>query len=353
MIVYVSIFIGLFFCGIVYSRIKAKRLCALICILSLFLISTLRSAQIGTDYKTYISVFKTRLYIYGKGYNLLSYLASLLGNSYVWLGLMINILIFGLVWSVYKKEVDKNYLLFAIALWTLNPYCFLQSTTNILRQGCAMSVVLVAIQCLNRCRKKYFYFLLLIVIAASFHKSAYAFMLLLPFGWIRWKRCYHMVLLIFCAAINLFISGKQLIEPFARILGYERYLTKYTSSIFDMPLFTLLVLGVSLYLLYRYPLLYENKKEKWYIDVYLVSLSALLLLVKNDIAYRIYIYFSFITPIAISYIIKNLKKNLKGVGEKMIVKMGYLAYYSALYWLFLVMQVLAQNTYYVPYKFFW
>lgn len=292
------------------------------------------------------------MYFYGKGYNFLSYIASLLGSSYVCLGFMVNIVIIGLVWNVYKREVDKNYLLFAVALWTLNPYCFLQSSTNILRQGCAMSIVLVAIQCLNQYKKRYFCFFLLLVIAASFHKSAYAFIMLLPFGWIHWKRYYHVVILIICTMINLFISGRQLIEPFARLFGYEGYI-KYTSSLFDMPLFTLLVLVVSLYLLYRYPLLYENKKEKWYIDVYLVSLDVLLLLVKNDIAYRMYIYFSFIAPIAISYIIKNLKKNLKSLVENVILKMGYLSYYSALYWLFLIMQMLNQNICYVPYQFFW
>lgn len=351
--VYLFIFLGLIFCGVFHARIKEKRSCVFFYVLVLFLISSFRSSQIGTDYKNYISVFHAKVYTYGKGYNFLSYFASLLGESYVWLGLVVNVVIFGLVWIAYKREVDKKYLLFAVSLWTLNPYCFLQSSTNIMRQGCAMAVVLLAVQFLNGDKKRNLGFLLGIILAGSFHKSAYAFVLLLPFGWIHWKRCYHLVLLSFCAVINLLLSGKQLLEPFAKMLGYEVYLSKYTSSIFDMSLFTILVIGVVLYILYRYPLLYENRKEKWYLDLYLVSLSVLLLLVKNDIAYRMYIYFSFIAPIAISCIVKNLKKNLKGIVENTILKAGYLSYYSALYWLFLVMQMLDHNIYYVPYEFFW
>ncbi len=352
MLVYFLVFIGAAIIGLLYRRVKEKRLCSGIFIFLLFCISTLRSADIGSDYRTYISIFNQELYIYGKGYNLINYLASLLGDSYVWLAMMVNIVIFTLLGYVYKKEVDKKYYFFALTLWVLNPYCFIQSSMNILRQGCAMACVLVAVYYIRRGRGKLLIFLICILIAGSFHKSAYFFVMLFPFGLVHWKRPYHILLLAVCTVLNLLFSGSQLIQPFAKFLGYSGYLTVKPSQ-FDMPVFTLLIVFVSLYLMYRYPLLYTNEKEKWYVDLYLVSLSALLILVKNDIAYRMYIYFSFAAPIAISYIVKNLSAKVRRAVETWLVQTGYLAYYSAMYWLFVLLQMINHNEKYFPYRFFW
>ena len=342
--IYLFIFLGLSIIGLIYPKVREKKLCIFLFFLVVFLISAFRASFIGKDYETYVSVHRSKLYLYGWGYNMLSCLANFLGESYIWL------VIFGNLWMTYSKKIDKKYLLFSLGLWVLNPYCFIQSSMNILRQGCAMSCVLFATCFLNKGWKKNLYYLLFILLGGAFHKSAYAFILLLPFGMLNWKRSFHLILLLVCVIINLLFNGRQLIQPFAKLLGYSGYLN-YAPSSFDVPVFTLFVVFVVVYLLYRYPILYQNKEEKWYVDIYLVSLSLLLVLVKNDIAYRMYIYFSFISPISISYIIKNTSRYLRGNIEKRLVKIGYIGYYTALYWMFLLMQMLNHNIHYFPFRF--
>lgn len=347
MTVYFLIFCGLGVMGILYYKVMSKKI-ALTWMLIIFWLSTLRSSQIGTDYKTYIYVFHSQSRMYGWGYNLLNYVASLLGDSYVCLAFTVNLLIFGATWKVYEKEIERKYLLFALAIWTLNPYCFMASSMNIMRQGCAMACILIAIFAISN-KKRYFLIFLLVILAGSFHKSAYVYILLFPFQWIHWKRRYHAIMLCMCTILNL-VLGKEIIRPVAELLDYTVYLESYGTTAFDTLYFMLLVFLVSIYLIYRYPILYNNKKEKWYVDFYLFFLNLLLLLVKNDIAYRMYIYASFVAPIAISYMLENLKRKLVKGREHMFMKIGYMGYYAALYWMYLLTQI--KSTDVIPFRFF-
>ena len=347
------------------KRIREKKVWIGTMFAALFLISTLRHANIGADYKNYISIFGAYgnigiwgNRIYGTAYRILNGLALQLGNSYVYLALVVNILIFGTVFYVYQLKIKKEYLAFAVALWVCNPYAFIQSSFNMLRQGCAMAVVLLASCFLSKedhklISKRNINFVIMILVAGSFHKSAYVFLFLLLFGMISWKREYHLILVIFCAILNLITNNSGFMLWLAKIIGYQNYVETWGSAKFDIPVFIIFITLFVFYLITRYPGLFTNKEEKWYVDLYLVSLSLLLLLVKNDQAYRLYIYFFYITLISVTTIIKNISYGKENGIEAFILKNGYFFFYSAMYWAFLLLQMVQRNVGYYPFRFFW
>lgn len=358
MIVYFCLYISVLW-GIYISKyLKEKNALVIIVLAEAFFISTFRSFMIGADYETYVGLYKSgrfEMYGYGWGYCMSNYIAQTLGDSYAWLAFSINILIFSCLFYAIKKNVYKEYWMFAVAIWILNPYGYIQSSFNMLRQGEAMAVLLLASQFLTRYDEKgksvkfgnYIIFLLLLFCAAGFHKSAWIFILLVPFSIVKWRKEFHVVLLLLCTGINILSQNSTFMMLFTKVFGFEGYLT-YFESIFDFPLYTIFIMCYTGFLILRYNSLFMNGKEKWYIDLYICSLCILLLLVKNDQAYRLYVYLFYITIKSVTIILKNMPGRLS-----QILRYGYIAYYSLMFWGFLIMQKLAGNANYYPFTFYW
>lgn len=341
------------------GRCREKKIIIAVVYACIFWVSTLRSIWIGADYERYTQIWNGGYGGYGIGYQYLNKAAHLFGNSYIWLAFTVNLVIFLLAGMAYRKELDEQYQAVALTLWILNPYCFIQSSFNILRQGCAMAIVLAGacylIHELSKKKnslKKYLIFSASILIAGSFHKSAYLFIGLLPFTWIPWKRSYHIILASLCIIMNLFTFDSQFMYFFAKTFHYDNYLVA-ESSIFDHPVYTIFIAGVIIFLLCKYSSLYSSEKEKWFIDLYLLSLSLLLLFVKNDQAYRVYVYFSYITMISVAIIIKNMERKSKKGVVTFSIKTGCFLYYTCLYWSFILLQAVLHNGNYYPFRFFW
>lgn len=85
------------------------------------------------------------------------------------------------------KEIKPRYRWMILWLYLFNPYLYIQSNFNILRQGIAMSLSLILL--FNYFNKKYFYVLIFFVLALSFHFSIIiAFIILMMSSIINWNR---------------------------------------------------------------------------------------------------------------------------------------------------------------------
>lgn len=356
MMVYAVFFISVIYVCFFDRYLGHKKTAAAFMLAVAFLLSTFRSYLMGADYDSYIGLYDSNSYkVYSWGYQLMNYLAKQLGNSYICLAFAINILIFSCVFACYMQQVRKEYLAFAIFLWLINPYGFIQSSFNMLRQGCAMAVLLAASGFLGNKAEtgtkrigQYLMFFLLLFCAAGFHKSAWIFVLLVPFTMIRWRWEFHAILLLVCAGINILARDSTFMGWIARQFGFEDYVSFWGGSIFDFPVYTLFIICFAGFLILNYRELFVDQREKWYVDLYICSLCVLLLLVKNDQAYRLYVYLFYITVISVTIIMKNVSMKIR-----QCMALGYTAYYSLMFWGFLIMQKIAQNIHYYPFTFFW
>ena len=232
----------------------------------------------------------------------------------------------------------------------LNPYMFIQSSFNILRQGCATGILLFSIPFLQE--KKWIQFIIIVILAAQFHNISYVFLLLIGVRMIPWdKRLFTIVLAISCISNVLLRGSNYLLQVLAQIFGYERYLG-YRSSMLDMGPYVVFIVGVVIILLLYYEELYENEKDKFLIDLYILSLSLLPIFIKNAQLYRVYVVLAFMSLPAVSYVLRA-SRTVMGKKMCMMVNLGYYSYYLVFMGAFLAKMVLTDNEQYTPFVFFW
>lgn len=321
-----------------------------------FLISSLRADKMGADYKTYILVFEdiarngsiTREYGMEKGFLLFNLILGKFTDNYVFLGLSVNMIIFGLLYQYMKKNVDANYYVLIMYIFLSNPYLYIQSTFNILRQGCAMALILAGMEFLHE--KKWTKCCLLIILAAQFHRSAYIIgVFLLVLCKIRWTRKKFLTIISSAAFFNIIIRNDQLLYKLASMFGYAGYIGVGKSE-FNFLMFILFIVLVVLFFLLFYPKLYTDEKEKLYVDMYVLGLSLLPMFVLNDIGYRIYIIIVFISLPAVPIIWKAFK-NMGAKRNYYAIVFGYTIYYVVFSAMFFYR--VAGGSAYVPFRFFW
>lgn len=323
-------------------------------LLVLYFVSSFRADIIGTDHMNYVNIFHSIsksgfVYGYEKGYVLLNMLAGFFSDHYVVLSLVINFLIFTSVYCYINKFVESRYKGLAVFIFFLNPYLYIQSTFNVLRQGCATAVLLFAMYYLYE--KKWMQYVFLVLVAAQFHKVSYAFLLMIVFRMIKWKKSYFFVLSTVTFIMNLVLDSDVFLKYIADVLGYSGYVG-FGKSMFDFKLYAFFIYGIVIFFALHYEQLYVDKKEKFFTDLYLVSLSMLPVFVKNDAAYRIYIILVFLSIPAVSSICKNFnheRKRRQYIGIRVSYFMYYIAFFSA----FFLKAMYVHDTCYVPFQFFW
>ena len=156
----------------------------------LFLISSFRSVSLGADSENYIEAFtiigKRGTYYMEKGYVLLNKLVNFFTSNYSVLIFIINIVFFMSLYNYIRQFVKEQYLIYCLIVIAFHPYIFLQSTFNIIRQCCAVSLVIIGLYFyVNsiRFKQKYtgvFIFVFMVFLGAQFHRSSY-FLLIIPF----------------------------------------------------------------------------------------------------------------------------------------------------------------------------
>lgn len=354
MIFYIGILaFNIFLYAILYKVKNGKKIYLATIFTILFFISALRSRQIGADYSVYINVFeKIDKYINNypmeKGYLYLNYFISLFTKNYVIFSILINIIIFTSLYKYIKDNIDKEYFIWIVFVFIANPYLYIQSTFNVLRQTIAIMIILYGIKQLND--KKYFRYIIYVIIAAQIHTISYLFILLIFLKLINWNERKFFILLIISIFINFFGKNGILIRYISNLLGYSRYLG-YKNTLFDFQLYIFFIFIVVVFLLYIYNKIEIKEKEKMFVDSYILSLSLLPLLITNDIMYRVYVGLVFISLPGLAIILKSIKEKFK--KENLYLKGIFITYYIMLFLFFLQSVIKSNNIKYIPFTFFW
>ena len=148
-----------------------------LCLLILFLISSFRSQHIGEDYSRYIYFFNFigrtgDAYFREKGYVILNHLIYKLSHKHYVFSMGINLSLFVPFYFFIKSNVNKNYWPLCIFIFVSNPYMYVQTTFNILRQCSATGIVLIATHLVSH--KSFFkrlFGILAFILALQFHRA--------------------------------------------------------------------------------------------------------------------------------------------------------------------------------------
>lgn len=335
---------------------------------AMFFFSSFRAPHLGTDYHSYISaldyVKTTGTYYMEAGYILLNKIVLLFTDHYFGVAIATNLMTMVPLLVMILLCVERKYWPICVMIFLLNPYMYLQSTFNIMRQGCATGLVIAAVMCLTR--KKLWKKLLsvvFIVCAALFHRMAFSMLVLIPVMLIPWKKKWWVIIGSIAFGINMF--GLDLFSLAIRFLS-DKYVG-YDASMLHVGAYAILIYALILGFCHYYDKLCEDAKHKQFIDLYLFSLSCLLIALPNDIAYRIYIMIAFTAIPAVPIIWEKLGalrvENIPVLGQLklwekyprikhfMPVVPGYTLYYFGFFVCYLLLLWLKHNTAYVPYSF--
>lgn len=351
MYVFLFVFITLVFLIDKKSSDRVKRILFWIVFAVIFFISTFRSEQMGTDYHSYISIFRSvqNGWVYNKevGYHYINKLAAFFGSEPYWLSGVINVIIFSGVISYIIKFVDIKYRMLCILIFCFNPYMYIQGTFNTLRGSIAIVFLLFFIKYLfNNNLKNNILFIISVYGATLFHKSAIIMLMLLLVVNIKWGQKKFLFLWMSIVILNLFSTNK-FIKFMFNYVGKSRY-SHYEASVFNTPIYFCFISVVIVFFVVNYRKLYENDYQKKCIDIYLFSLCFLLFAVKNDMVYRIYIYLIYISIPGLVFVIDNMKKKLK-YGNTL--EMIYVIYYMSFYIGYFSRLYILKHPHYFPFKF--
>ena len=345
---------------IVYSLNYKRELFLVLSFLYLFLVSSLRDGTIGTDYKSYIIAFetisKTGTYYMEKGYVLLNRIVSFVTSNYIGIAFSVNIILFFSLFFYVRNNVDSDYWWICVLVFVLNPYMFIQSTFNLMRQTCATGILLIGMNCIiNKLNiRRLVVYCSLVLIAAQFHRIAY-FMLLIPIVlWFPWRRSYWLIVL-FISLLISFIGINRILDFLIGNLDFRNSYANYEPSLLNNPLYLALIIILVLFILYRYPIYVEfGEKERRIINLFLFSLCFLLFAVSNDMVYRIYIMLAYCSLPGFGILIKRANSNTcfeVVKNEAIVLKIVILFYFLFFYIGYIVLLSYNKNVYYVPFKF--
>lgn len=339
----------------------------------LFLISSLRDEQMGADYRNYIYYFNAiaqsgDAYFNEKGYVGLNYLLSLISSEYVILAFAVNVFLFIPLFFHIRNNVEDKYWALCVLIFVANPYMYVQTTFNMMRQCCATGIVLIGAQFF---KKKHFSSMIvgMIFLAASmlFHRST---ALIIPFILpclfrIRWSATLWRSIFIVGLVVNLSGAVELICQSVASSLSYGNYAT-YEASLLNNPPYLLLCLIFCWWMSGIYDRLDPSVKDDFFVNLFMLGICLLPIAVKNDMVYRVRVYLQYISlpgmvkilcsssqfKLLNTEILKQQKeKNTFSSGK--FLKLMYVAYFISFfigYFLFLYWKGVVS---YIPFKFIW
>lgn len=347
---------------ILKKKNSGKKIFLITVLFSLCIISSLRSKIIGADFQQYIYIFENiqkiiTTYPIEKGFLGYNWLISLFTNDYVVFSIITSIICYYILYKHITKNVDEKYYWLIIFIFIANPYLFIQSTFNIIRQTLSTCLIILGINFLKK--NKVIPFLLIGLLAAQFHSIGYIYILIVCAAkFINWdkKKLYALFL---CSVITYLLRNTGILSPLVSIFGYEKYLT-YSSTLFDFVPFVLFIFIILFTIIKNYVFSCNNssvrnkssesnnQNKKFFVDMYILSLSILPTLIMNDIMYRIYIGLQIITLPAIPTIIKMFPQKQKWVI------ISFYVLYNLLLLVFFIYSIYSNNNiHYLPFKFYW
>jgi len=311
----------------------------------LLFVSAFRAEHIGADHINYITEFNVikdfgDTYFEEKGYVLFNRIIAAIFNDSVFLMVSVSGLIIFSVTHYIKENVNYEYYALALMVFVFQPYLYIQSTFNILRQGCATAILLFSIHYLFN--KKWVKYMVIGCIACTFHLS----MVFIIFFLIIVRKINATPQLIrFFAIGSLMMNFAKIGNLFFSLFSshYQTF-SSFDETLFNNPIYLVAILSVVFYFTSIYSKLYKNVYEKFFVDLFLMSLVFLIFAVQNDILYRVYIVLAFCTIPSITIICKNL-------AEVAFVKRGFVIYYNFFYLGNIFFWYINKIRGYVPYEF--
>ena len=326
---------------------KKRGVCWLVLFMAILMfLSTFRGKNIGADYENYIEVFnrigRSGTAYMEKGYVILNRFAHLLGDKPYHLSLVINLIFFPILTIYIYKYVDRKYWLLILFIFVADPYFYIQSTFNMVRQATGTAFILLAVIFLLSDKKKFA--LAAYVVAVSIHNSMAAMLILPIILWIKWNKKTFRAMSIICFFLNVFNVG-DLMAVGLRIFDYGNY-EKYEASLLNNIAYVILVFVVIQIIILFYDEICETKLHRRFVNLYIFALCFLMLAVENDETYRLYVSIAYIALPAVPIIIEGMRKYKYGN----LVKWGYIGYYTAFYIGYIYMLYQNQNPEYIPFK---
>lgn len=348
--------LNFFLYGILRKIKHGKKMYLSIMILVLMFVASMRRWNIGADYPTYVNIFQNIQSIYKeypmeRGYLYANYLISFFTDNYVCFSFVVEIFVFFCIRKYILRYVSQEGYFWVMLVFVLNPYFYVQSCFNVIRQTVAIAIILLSIKYLFK--EEWTYFIIFICVAGQIHKVAYIFALLIFFFKINWTRKKFLIILLITTFLNLFINNDHIFTRIARVFGYANYIG-FGETEFNFGIFILFVVLVEVLFLLNYTYMYDDRYEKFFVDLYFLALSLLPLFVLNDIAYRVYVGMGILSLPAIPLVIRTYeRKKQEKYLEYYIVKVGYVAYYFIFMLFFIYKLFLYKNSSYIPFLFFW
>ncbi|MBR1658083.1 MAG: EpsG family protein [Synergistaceae bacterium] len=340
---------------LLYIKIKSinKKSVLFFSMFLLWLFSSLRDGTIGADYPVYIYYFKQiavykTAYFREKGYVLFNYLISLISTHYIVLAGFINAMFFVPLYYYIHKNVDKKYWGLALFLFVANPYMYVQTSFNILRQCCASGILLFAAESLKKNKK--ILFVIWVLLASQFHRSALGAFTLLLITHVHWTRKKWFIVAIVSFLLSI-LPIQMIINYVALFFGYGGY-TTFEASLLNNPAYILLISFYVFVLCRHYNALFTSSSEKFFIDIFMFTSCFLLFAIRNDAFYRVRIIFSLIALPAVPIIFNNRKKYKSFGIYGLIYSQLYLLYNVGFYCSYILYLFFTNKTNYVPFRFF-
>ena len=280
------------------SRANVQR-CLLFIFIVMLLFSSLRDPHIGRDGQNYIdaynSISRTGTYYMEQGFVYLNRLISKYASSF-----FIAIFIFDMIYlfplyMYISKFVEKEYRLIAVWIVALQPYMYLQTTFNVMRQACAIGIILVGFMIFicevehNHIISGICIFLGITFLATLFHRSALCALVIIAIYFIKWTKIKWRILCLVCLVLNI-LDVQNLIGRTAFLLGYARNkFTTYEDSLLNNPIYLFGIIMLILIISEQYDQLDLSNKNRKFADIFMFSLCFLTFAVSNDMVYRVYI----------------------------------------------------------------
>ncbi len=356
-------FINLLFLLAVYyivGRLKINKKWFLrISFFYLFIISSFRNNNIGTDYHSYITAFEvisdTGTYYMEKGFVLLNRIIALFTSSHVGVSIAVNLMLMIPLYKYITECMEENTWGLAMAIFALNPYMFIESTFNILRQSCATGLMMIGMSFLlkEKSAKNVLIYFLLTIVAAKFHRISYI-MLIIPFVvYFPWNKITWLFALFMSLLLNL-TNTSSIQAIIIEKLRFRPTYSTYEASPLNNPVYIACIVVVFIYFLSRYnDYQGETREQKNKIDLYLFSICFLIIAISNDMIYRVYIILSYLALPGISVIMNSQYRHTARVylkKELLVVKGVYILYYMVFYFGYLVLLVMDHNINYIPFR---
>ena len=239
---------------------------------SLILFSAIRSPEIGTDSAEYLEVLKNpNLGIFmEKAYYYVTRISHFLNfDSLKFFGIISMIIIIPVLQMILK--IPPKFRWIALWIYLLNPYLYIQSNFNILRQGIAMSISLLVINFLLK--RKYFLFVLFLLIGIGFHESIliviFIFIVNLIFSLNKRKLLFILVLMYLLKVFGIFRAIISILPMYFN--SYYLHYINHRENMFANNIVVTLHFIWYLILMLQYKKAYKNKIEKKVVDLFFVT----------------------------------------------------------------------------------